>query len=192
MAYCTVIELTDYLGINDADDDALLTAIIERATAIIDMRCKRTVVAESTSAEYFTVGRDTDGPYLFFDDVCAAITEVLNGDPDATAVTSSQYVTIPYKAPHYAIKILRSSSKVWQYTNDPEDAIKVTANWGYFATIPDDVRHFCIRLSAYLYRQKDTSMDLDRPILTDAGVTLLPADLAKDLQVLVRAYERKV
>jgi hypothetical protein len=192
MAYCTVIELTDYLGINDADDDALLTAIIERATAIIDMRCKRTVVAESTSAEYFTVGRDTDGPYLFFDDVCAAITEVLNGDPDATAVTSSQYVTIPYKAPHYAIKILRSSSQVWQYTNDPEDAIKVTANWGYFATIPDDVRHFCIRLSAYLYRQKDTSMDLDRPILTDAGVTLLPADLAKDLQVLVRAYERKV
>jgi hypothetical protein len=193
MAYCTTAELTTYLGINDSDDDALLSALVDRATAIIDMKCKRTLVATSTSTRNFTVGRDTMGQHLFFDEVCAAITQVLNGDADSTEVTSAQYVTKPSNnGPFYGIKILRSASKVWQYSTDPEDAIAVTGNWGWFAALPDDVRHFCIRLSAYLYRQKDSSMDMDRPILTDAGVTLLPAGLNQDLTFLVKAYERKV
>ncbi len=193
MAYCTLAELTTYLGVSDSDDDALLGPIIDRATAIIDMRCKRTLVATSTSTRNFTIGRDTQGPHLFFDDVCAAITQVLNGDTSNTEVTSAQYVTKPSNVgPFYAIKILRSASKVWQYTTDPEDAIAVTGNWGYFATLPDEVKHFCIRLSAFLYRQKDSSLDMDRPILTDAGVTLLPAGLNQDLTLLVKAYGRKI
>ena len=193
MAYCTLAELTTYLGVSDSDDDALLGPIIDRATAIIDMRCKRTLVATSTSTRNFTVGRDTVGPHLYFNDMCASITQVLNGDSSNTEVTSAQYVTKPSNVgPFYGIKILRSASKVWQYTTDPEDAIAVTGNWAWFATLPDEVKHFCIRLSAFLYRQKDSNLDMDRPILTDAGVTLLPAGLNQDLTLLVKAYGRKI
>ena len=157
------------------------------------MRCKRTLVATTTSTRNFTIGRDTQGPHLFFDEVCAAVTQVLNGDASTTEVTSAEYVTKPSNAgPFYGIKILRSASKVWQYSTDAEDAIAVTGNWGWFSTLPDEVKHFCIRLSAFLYRQKDSSLDMDRPILTDAGVTLLPAGLNQDLTLLVKAYERKV
>ncbi len=193
MAYCTAAELKTYLGISDADDDTLLGDLIDRATAIIDMKCKRTLVATSTSTRNFTVGRDTIGPHLYFNAMCAAITQVLNGDSSNTEVTSAQYVTKPSNVgPFDGIKILSSASKVWQYSTDPEDAIAVTGNWGWFATLPDHVKHFCIRLGAYLYRQKDSSLDMDRPILTDAGVTLLPAGLNHDLTLLVKAYERKV
>jgi hypothetical protein len=94
------------------------------------------------------------------------------------------------EAPFFAIKILSSANKYWQYTDDPEDAIKVTAKWGYIAdTVPDDVKHFVLRLAAFMYRQKDMSIEADAPIITDVGI-VQPAGLTSDLKYLVAAYGR--
>jgi hypothetical protein len=193
MAYATLAQLKTYAGISDADDDAILTSKLDRATAIVDMRCNRALVAETATAKYFTPGEDTDGAKLYFHDFAAAITEVLNGDSGTTEVTSSEYATIgyDYDGPYYGIRILDSANKSWEYDTDREYALKVTANWGWFSSIPDDVRHFTIRLAAFLYRQKATSLDIERPLLTDAGVTLLPPRLANDLTLLTEAYGRK-
>ena len=196
MNYCDLGELSQYLDIGDASDNALLGQCIERATAILDMKCRRTLCSDTDSIHYFTVGLDTEGYNLYFDTLYSGLTQILNGDTSATAVTSAQYVTLPYESPYYGVKIKRSAGVIWQYSTDPENAIKVTGRRSFFSAatvgaVPDDVKHFTIRLAAFLYRQKDSSLDIDRPLLTDAGVTMLPPDLANDIKLLVNAYGRK-
>jgi hypothetical protein len=190
MAYCTVAQVKQYAGIGESTDDALLDSLVVRAKGIIDAFTHTTFDASTTASHYFTLGVDTEGPYmLWLDDYCAGITQVLNGDASSTEITSSQYTTIPKNTtPYYGIKILRSASKVWEFTDDPEDAITVTGYWGYSTAAPSDIVHAAVRLTTFLYRQKDTSMDLDRPILTDAGVTLLPAGVPKDVVQLLISY----
>lgn len=191
MAYCTAAQVKAYAGISAPDDDALLGELITRSKAIIDAHCRRTFEASTTASRYYTVGRDTEGYYLWLDEDLASITSVLNGDASSTAVTSTQYTTIPKnETPYYGIKILQSAGKVWEYDQDPEDAITVTGYWAYSTTAPADIIHAAIRLVTFLYRQKDTSMDADRALLTDAGVTLLPSDLPNDVQRLLAPYRR--
>lgn len=190
MAYCTAANVKTYLGISGSGDDTLIGEIITYAQQAIDSHCRRTFEAGSDTDQYFTVGRDTEGLWLWFDRDIAAITTVLNGDPSSTEVTSAQYVTEPYNAPYHGIKILGSAAKVWEYNQDPENAIKVTGKWAYSAAAPADITFAAIRLSGYMYRAKDSSMDIDRPIITDAGVTLLPLGLPNDVIKILAPYRK--
>ena len=190
MAYCTTEQVRTYLGVSGTADDGLLAELVTFSQAAIDSYCRRTFEAAADSDRYFTVGRDTEGRWLWFDQDLATITTVLNGDSSATEVTSSQYITEPYSAPFFGIKILGSAAKVWEYNLDPEDAIKVTGKWAYSTSAPKDIVFAAIRLAAYMYRSKDTSMDSDRPILTDAGVTLLPMGLPNDVLKLLSPYRK--
>jgi hypothetical protein len=192
MAYCTTAQVKAYAGINEPDDDELITNLITRSQAIIDAHCRRTFESTTTASRYYTVGADTEGAYrLWLDEDLASITQVLNGDSSQTEITASQYTTVPKNdTPYYGIRILRSASKVWEYDEDPEDAITVTGYWAYSTTAPADIVHACIRLATFLYRQKDTSIDTDRALITDSGVTILPTSLPHDVQQLLAPYRR--
>lgn len=191
-AYCTAALAKSYLGISLTTDDTLIGLLCDRATALMDAYCRRVLVAAADTDRYFTVGRDTEGPYLWFDDVCAAVTTVLNGDSSSTEVASTEYALIHRNNPPYiGIKILDSAAKSWEFYEDPEDAIKVTGAWGYFdTTIPADIAHIAIRLVAFLYRQKDTSADTDRPLLTASGATIMPSQLPRDIRDALAPYRR--
>ncbi len=187
MDYATVAEVKTYGGVGGPKDDKVIEGLITRASKKFDTFCKHPLVTDTDTTRYFTVGRDTEGMALWFDGVIASITQVLNGDPSTTEVTSSEYALINRNnPPYYGIRILRSAAKVWEYTTDPEDAIAVTGKWAWHtsatvAAVPADIKKACVRYVAFLYRQRDTSQDVDRPILTDAGVTLLPSRMPQDV-----------
>jgi len=193
VAYCTLAQVRSYVGIGSTEiaDDVLIAALIVRAQQAIDTYCDRTFEASADSTRYFDVGADTEGRTLWLDEDLCAITTVTNGDSSSTVITSSQYTTIPRNTtPYHGIRILASSAKVWEYQTDPEGALSVAGKWAYSTTAPADITHACIRLTAFLYRQKDTNVDADRPILTDAGVTIMPASLPNDVRQMLNPYRR--
>ena len=193
MAYCTLAQVRSYLGIGSTEiaDDVLISALIVRAQQAIDTHCDRKFEAASDSTRYFDVGADTEGRTLWIDEDLCAITTVTNGDSSSTVITASQYTTIPRNdTPYYGIRILSSSSKMWEYDDDPEGALSIAGKWAYSTSAPADVVHACVRLVAFLYRQKDTSADSDRPILTDAGVTIMPSSLPNDVRQILAPYRR--
>ncbi|GIV82782.1 MAG: hypothetical protein KatS3mg051_2136 [Anaerolineae bacterium] len=190
MAYATLAELKAYLGITGTTDDMLLTDLLVRSQAIIDAATQRTFEATADSTRYLDAVEDVDGRVLWLDRVgdLAQITSITNGD--GSSVASSEYVTEPRnQAPYYAIQLKASSSVAWTYSDSPENAIAITGRWAYSVTPPDDIVHACIRLAAYLYRQKDNATDLDRPVIA-GNVTLLPAQLPADIQSLLAPYRR--
>lgn len=187
--YATVEQLKHYLGITTGTDDALLSSMLARAQAMIDTHTRRTFEYGTAAARTFDAEEDVSGSLLFFDVDCCAVTTVVNGD--GVTVTSLQYVTEPRRVgPYFAIRLLTSSGLAWTWTTDHENAITVTGKWAYSATAPEDIAHCTVRLAAWLYRQKDTAADLDRPILAGDGNVIMPLALPKDVLDLLRPYRK--
>ncbi|MCL4251048.1 MAG: head-tail connector protein [Anaerolineae bacterium] len=192
--YTTLDDLKIYLNIATSDDDALLTALIERATQIIDTATARTFAAEADSARTFDAVRDVsgDGRLLFLDEDLCQLTAVVNGD--GASVSLAALVTEPRShAPYYALRLKYTSDTTWTYTDDPHNAIQVTGRWAYCVTPPADIAHACVRLAAYLYRQKDTQTEIgDLARATLDGVLMLPPRLPRDVLDLLAPYKRVV
>lgn len=194
MSYATLAQLKEYLGIPTAttSDDALLTRLLSSAQAIIDAHTQRTFEAAADATKTFDADIDVSGLMLFLqaEDLCA-VTSVVNGD--GATVTSDQYVTEPRTTtPYYALKLKSSSGLSWTYEDDPENAITVTGKWAYSATAPADIVHAAIRVAAWLYRQKDSTADLDRHIISSDGIPLAPSRLPNDITALLAPYVRRV
>ena len=192
MTYCTVSDVKDYLDIEGADDDALLNDLIERALKAIDSHTRRTF--EDPGADVtrnFTVGEDSQGLDLLFDDDIYSITTVKT-DADGTprTITSGNYITMPRnKTPYYGIKILGSSNEYWDYTDDPEGGIEIAGRWAYSESAPDDIVQACARWAAFLYRQRDAQVWITTAI-PDAGVIQIPAGIPTDVKLLLEPYVR--
>lgn len=187
MAYAAASDVKTYLGITGSGDDTLITALIGRAQAIIDRETGTTFEASSDTTRYFDAEEDTDGKYLLFDRWCAAITTVTNGD--STEVTSAEYAKEPRgDGPYYGIKILGSSTQAWAYTTDAENAISVLGKWAYSTMPPADIVHATIRLTAFLYRQRENANDVDRAIVV-GNATVLPSQLPQDVMRLIAPYK---
>jgi hypothetical protein len=187
MAYATVSEVKAYLGIATASDDTLLNDLVSRAQSIIDNYTGRVFEAE-TAIRYYTRD-DVDGAYLlFYGDDLLSVTTLTNGNGEVIA--SANYRLEPRNAtPKYSIKLL--NGVYWEF-DDSNSEISVAGLWGYTATPPGDIAHACVRLTAFLYRQKDTSADIDRPLVTGDGVTIMPSGLPQDVKSLLDKYKRRI
>jgi hypothetical protein len=193
MAYCSDEDVKEYLDIAELTDDTLLSDLIDRAQEAIDSHTRRTFEDPGADAtRNFTVGEDTDGLYLYFDEDIYSITTV-KSDADGsspTTITSTQYVTIPRNTtPYYGIKILSSSNEYWDYTDDPENGIEITGRWAYSSAAPADVSQACARWAAYMYRQRDAQV-FDTTAIPEAGVIQIPQGIPADVKVLLDAYVR--
>lgn len=197
MAYCTSTDVKLYLGINSTNttDDTLITALIGRAQAAIEMHTHRKFEHSTTAAtRRFTVGRDTDGDTLWLDEDLAAITTVTtNADAStATTISSTEYITEPRnKAPYYAIKIKASANKDWTYTTDPEMGVTIAGKWAYSTAAPADIKHACVRLAAFYYRQKDAQV-FDVTAIPDAGVIQTPVGVPSDVRLILDPYVKRI
>lgn len=191
MAYTTLADVKTYLGIPTATtaDDALITALIADAQAMIDSYCLRTFEASADTTRYFDAIEDVYGRALRIDADLCAVTSVTNGN--GTSVTSGQYTTEPRnQTPWNELRLLLSSGVTWTYSTDPEDAITIVGKWAYSTTAPADVAGACKRLAAYLYRQKDNAGDLDRAVIA-GNATILPAQIPSDIMVRLAHYKRR-
>jgi hypothetical protein len=193
MAYTTAALLKTYLGATGSGDDTLLTALIARAQSAIDHYTGRTFEASGDTTRKFTVGVDTDGNMLYFDEDCAAITTVKTNADDGsggTTIAAAYYITYPRnRTPYYAIEILNTYS--WEYTTDAENGITVAGKWAYSTTAPDDIVHATIRLAAYFYRQKDAGV-FDTTAIPDAGIIQIPQGIPRDVQLILNPYRKLV
>lgn len=187
MAYTTLADCKAYMGIADTTDDILITSLITRAQKIIEEYTGRIFEAE-TATKYFdqdnVEGRNL---YLFGHDLLT-VTTLINGD--GTEIASANYRLEPRnETPKWMIRLDENTS--WKF-NDSDSEIIIPGTWGYSATAPADIVHYCIRLATFLYRQKDTSTDVDRPIVTGDGVTIMPANVPSDIVNGLKKYCRRV
>ncbi len=190
MTYCTVADVKQYLDIEGGGDDALLGDLIDRAQKAIDSKTRRTF--EDPGADdtrEFTVGVDTNGLELLFDEDIYTITSVVtDADGDADTIPSTAYVTMPRnKTPYYGIKILSSTIYFWDYTDDPETGIEITGRWAYSSEAPDDIVQACARWAAYLYKQRDSQV-FDVTAIPSAGVIEIPKGIPADVKILLDPY----
>lgn len=191
MTYCTLAELKTYLGATDTTDDTLLTDCISRAQAMIDKATRRTFEASSDTTRYLDADTAVDGRKLWLGADLCALTSVVNGD--GVTVPLVDLVKTPRNStPWFELVIKGSSAYAWTYEDDPEGAIAVTGKWAYSTTAPADIEQACVRLAAWLYRQKDSSADLDRPTVSPDGATLMPAQVPADVMAILAPYKRVV
>lgn len=190
MAYITVPVAKDYIGgLDGTGDDALLSVLIDAAEVFIENYTERDFKAATDTTRNFTVGRDTEGRHLWFDEDIASITTVLNGDASTTEVTSAQYVTLPSnRTPYYGIKLLWSASKVWEFDQDPEDAIAVTGKWGWSTTPPADIAQACKDIVKQVYRSRDANTNVD---IISGGVVISPNQLPKTTMIILQHYKKR-
>lgn len=198
MAYVSVGDVRSYLSggnvILPTVDDTLLTDFATRAQSIIEKFCMRKFESR-TETRYFDAQKYDvyRGRVLEMDDDLLSVTTLTNGD--ASVISSANYDLLPYNDnPKYAIRLKESSTVVWLPTGagDFERAISVTGTWGYSATPPDAIKLATLRLTHWLYRQKDTAADIDRPLLTTSGAVVMPASLPKDVESTLRMYRREL
>ena len=187
MAYTTLADCKAYMGITETNDDTLITALITRAQKIIDEYTGRIFEAETTT-KYFNHD-DVEGRnlYLFGYDLLT-VTTLTNGD--GTTIASANYRLEPRnETPKWIIRL--DEDTTWEF-DDSDDEISVAGTWGYSATAPANIAHACIRLVTFLYRQKDTSSDIDRPLVTGDGVTIMPSNIPNDVKAILDPYRRRV
>lgn len=188
MSYASTVQVKEYLGITSTVvDDNLLEDLIERAEGLIDAYTGRKFSAVTSTFYFddsFTNGSDLN---LWGYDLLT-VTKLTNGD--GVEVASSDYRLFPRNdSPKWLIRLDEPQS--WNFTNGDSE-ISVAGTWGYSATPPLDIQHACVRLTAFLYRQKDNSADIDRPMITGDGVTIMPTNLPADVTRLLDRYKRRV
>ena len=195
MAYTDASTLKQYLGITTSTDDALLTSLIARAQSAIDTYTQRTFEAATDSTKLF----DCLPPYVYGYELSWAtlgldlcqITSVTNGN--GVTVSASNYVTMPINTtPYHGLRLKQYSGVTWDYTDDWEASIAIAGRWAYSVTAPADVVHACVRLAAFLYRQKDNASDTDRPILAGDGNVIMPSTLPRDVLSMLQPYVRRI
>jgi len=178
----TVEELREYLGITATGDDGLLDGLLRTALAIIEARVDRRFMAVTETRTFDA----PDGDRL---DLGGDLLEIVTVALDEAAVTD--YVTSPRgSGPFYALR--RSGVARWAGTATwgSPSTVTITGRWGYSESLPDDIRHAVLRLAAFLYRQKDTSADLDRPLMAESGHIILPGRFPADVAAIVDRYRK--
>lgn len=195
MAYCELADVKEYLRPNTSSpmgsgDNDLIERLITAAKARIDRECGRTF--ESTPAtRYYHAIQDVCGRELTLDADLLTITTLTNGD--GQVIPPSAYVLWPANSPPYSRIILKSGQGyVWQYTQDPENAISVAGGWGFTVEPEPDIVEACVRLSSFLYKRAiNTGTDADRSTVSPDGQIMMPTRLPSDVREFLAPYKRK-
>lgn len=187
--YCSTEDVKLYLGIADTEsrDNTLIDKLISRATVIIETRTKRIFKEPTaTSSRKYFISQCVDGLTLHTDDDILSI-ETLK-DYSGTTIDLSTVILLPLNTlPKRSIKFKVAASKQWDYT-DEDSQVEIIGKFAYSSTPPLDIVQACVRLTAWLYRQKDNSSDVDRPVLSGDGVVIMPQTLPQDIEVLLKPY----
>ena len=185
MAYPVLADVKAYLSISatNTNDDSLLTSLLERAIAIFENLAQRTFLTVNEARFFSSTDKEvvrSDTLFLRDDDIIS-ISELLIDD---VVVDSGQY----YIEDGYAIKLTSDCDESF-LNGTTHNNIKVTGVWGYDSSVPSDVSQAIIRMTAYLYAQKDNAMELATTSAV-AGALILPADFPKDVEKIAMFYRR--
>jgi uncharacterized phiE125 gp8 family phage protein len=179
MGYATLAQVKQYLGITGTSEDALLTRLIDAASAAIDRYTGRRFTASTATKQ---VHRDhIAGDTFFLPDDLQSVTQVVTDEGDVLLPADF----VPFYPPTRVLRV-KASAQDWsiEYTAD------VTGQWGFSAAPPDDIVQVCVRLASWMYRSKDAQVfDVAGQEGVNALNTRLPRDIAQmlDPYVLLKA-----
>lgn len=159
MSYATLEHLRAYLSLSatDTNDDALLEAFLLAAQAVIEDACggRHFYYTRATRLYDATGPHITTNSLLLREDL-AQIYTLTNGD--GTTIPSTAYVLIPAnRSQKYSIELLPSAGITFTHNGDWRQAISIDGLWGYSEEPPPPIIQACIRLAAWLYRQRETN-----------------------------------
>lgn len=128
MNLVTLTQLKRFLGISSSitTDDALLTRLLLESEQWAERTSQRAMrpIIEARTFDYF------DPNMLYFDDDLLEVVSITNGDGVAVTLTDLFYE--PRRLyPKFGIGFELGASTVWTYSTTPENAISITAAWGY-------------------------------------------------------------
>lgn len=144
LSYCEVSDVEAYLKTTiDEADQAGVAQHIKAVSRIFDRMANRILVAPA-------VGSGEDYPFEYYDgtarrklliDDCHDIQSVEVDDSELTE--EDDYTAYPKNEPHYAL--------IGSWPKGDQN-IKVTARFGYFDEVPDDIRLACAIVAAGVYK----------------------------------------
>jgi len=183
MAYTTLDQVKQYLRINAGEtfDDDLINACIARSQAYIDGETHRTFESFVATRLYNAEKDVPCSTQLSLDYDLLEATAITNGNGEAIDMAEPTN-----NSPKYMI-LLKSGS--WTWTGTPIDAISVTGTWGYSATAPKDIEQACLRLTAFLYRQKDAQL-FDVTSYYEGGLLNIPQGVPAFVSMVIGRYRR--
>lgn len=181
--YTTWAAVKTYLDISSSGDDALGADLVTRASRMIDRYCRRVFIAASATRTFDTPA----GATLFLDEDLVSLTTLTNGD--GTVIAGTDYVLLAKNiTPKYAVRLRETASMGWlgSSTTGEFQAISVLGSWGYSASPPDDVVQAAVRLTAWIYRQRDAPFgQTARP---EIGVIETPLSMPPDVVRILAPY----
>src|SRR3990167_331551 len=141
-AYCSLEQIKNRLNplgvTTSVIDDAVIDEMIEQASRAIDAFCGGRTFYARTETHYFDVPEDRA---LDVDDDLLSVTTLTHGD--ATVLTSSDYILLPYnQAPYYQVRLKETTGYVWTVdtSGNAERAISLAGSWGYVDRTATDAR----------------------------------------------------
>jgi len=111
---------------DDDDDDPLLKRFIAQASSLAHRRSGRTFVPylDTRLLDYYS------SYHLNLDTDLLVATAITNGNGDSISLSDIRYEP-GNETPKWRISCKRSSGTIFQWQDDPEQAIEVTGIWGY-------------------------------------------------------------
>lgn len=187
-AYPVFQDVKHYLGISNYADDALLVTLLKSAITMFENLCGRSFLID-TGTRYFSAN-DKDCVVkwnkLFLRD--NEVLTVTGLEIDGAVVPTDEYYL---EKGSYIMLKNTSVFSFQEFSEDPYHTIKVTGTWGYLYEVPHDVFWAIVRLTAYLYQQKDNTLDLTRSV-TIANAGEVPSALPTDVLAVANIYRRFV
>ena len=183
-------DVKHYLGIENSNQDALLVATLKRAIATFENMCGRSFIPK-TEVRYFDANGEEviSGHRLFIRS--GDLLEIATLKIDGLLIPVSDYY-LSGAQPHHVVKIKDSSMYSFKdYGGTPEQVIEISGTWGYEVEVPEDVFGAIVRLTAWLYQQKDNAMELDRPVAI-SNAMVLPATLPSDVEAISKFYKKVI
>jgi hypothetical protein len=173
-----------------ASDDAFISSLITRASAIIDNYTDNHF-AKVTGTRKFDIPRNPRR--LLLDDWLIACTSVTNGN--GVVIPSTEYTLEDYNnPPYYAIVLKRTTAYFFlpDNTMNERKVIAVAGDWGWATTAPDDIVEACERLVTQMYKSRTGENMSGSTVITGAGVLQTPRTLPRDVTDILDNYKRTV
>lgn len=174
--YCTLVEFKSFGKITstDANDDSVITQLIESASRYIDTQTNRVWYPTTETHRLDVPGGDDT--LLMLDADFGSITAVVNGD-GATLSSTTDYVTLPANgAPIWGIQLKDGTGTRWlDSSGNPWQAISVTGLVGL--SVPGDIKEACLLIVKAAYNRRLGENTTSTSIITQGGIVITPEDV---------------
>ncbi|KZC23540.1 hypothetical protein RHOFW104T7_13135 [Rhodanobacter thiooxydans] len=179
---CALADVKTYLGITDANSDAVLTALVSNASAMVEGFCNRTFAQASYTETVNGNGRAQ--LCLKNTPVTAVSSLAINDVPVLAAVgaTGAGYVFDDMSV------YVRSSGCSCAFSKGVQN-VTVTYTAGYVA-IPLDVAQACIELVAQKFAKRNRIDKASETLGTQQTISFSQADMPAQVRTALKPYVR--